>query len=182
MALSFVTSSASASSLGIGPNGSPLKSMSRPDAITSYPASARRRQTSTIPSSKNCASSTATTSVVSSTFPRSSSLVETASAVWDAVVGPYLGVFRAGVDGVLEDLCAAVSVEGPAYAPDQLLRLAGEHRSRNDDERPGSLGRRVYRWIEDLRHGAYSTLRVAVHRVCFASAGSVWACGVPSCT
>jgi len=31
--------------------------------------------------------------------------------VRDAVVGPYLGVLRAGVDGVLEDLCAAVGVE-----------------------------------------------------------------------
>src|SRR5215208_375038 len=44
--------------------------------------------------------------------------------VQNAVVGPYLGVLRAGVDGVLEDLCAAVGVEGPTYAPDQLLRLA----------------------------------------------------------
>src|SRR5215211_1959865 len=102
--------------------------------------------------------------------------------VQNAVVGPYLGVLRAGVDGVLEDLCAAVGVEGPAYAPDQLLRLAGEHRSRDDEERPGSLGRIFYRWIEDLRHGAYSTLRVAVRMVYFASAGSGRACGVPSCT
>src|SRR5215213_8693155 len=77
-------------SLGIGPNGSPLKSMSRPAAITSYPASASRLQTSIIPLSKNCTSSMATTLVVSSTFPRSSSLVETASAscgtpLWDRI-------------------------------------------------------------------------------------------------
>jgi hypothetical protein len=63
--------------------------------------------------------------VVSSTFPRSSSLVETGECfVRDAVVGPYLGLLRAGVDGVLEDLCAAMSVESAAHALDQLLRLA----------------------------------------------------------
>src|SRR5215213_7481891 len=101
--------------------------------------------------------------------------------VQNAVVGPYLGVLRAGVDGVLEDLCAAVGVEGPTYAPDQLLRLAREHRACDNDEGPGSLGRIFYRGIEDLRHSAYSTLRVAVNRVYFVSAGSVWACGVPSC-
>src|SRR5215213_695573 len=102
--------------------------------------------------------------------------------VRDAIVGPYLGDLRASVDGVLEDLCAAVGVEGPAYAPDQLFRLAGEHRSRDNDERSRSLGRGFYRWIEDLRHGAYSTRHAAVHRACFASAVSVWACGVPSYT
>src|SRR5215203_270064 len=80
MALSFTTSSASASSLGIGPKGSPRKSMSRPVATTSYPASARSRLASTMPSSKNCASSMATTSVVSSTFSTSSPLVATAVA------------------------------------------------------------------------------------------------------
>src|SRR5215218_3112596 len=106
IALSLTTSSASAISLGIGPNGSPLKSMSRPAAITSFPVSASRLQTSIIPSSKNCTSSMATTLVVSSTFPRSSSLVETASASCGTPLWERISVFSERVSMVCLKTCA----------------------------------------------------------------------------
>ena len=41
-----------------------------------------------------------------------------------AAVGADLGVLRADVEGVLEDLDALAGVEGAPEAPDQLLRLA----------------------------------------------------------
>ena len=78
-------------------------------------------------------------------------------------MGAYLGSFRAGVDGVLEHLYAAAGVEGAADATDQLLRLAREHRARDDDEGPGPPGYGFWLWIEDLGHGPYSTYHARPH-------------------
>src|SRR5712691_3439633 len=67
-------------SVGIGPNGSPRKSTSVPARITRTPRSARRFARSTMPSSRNCASSTATTSVPSCRRREISSAESTGSA------------------------------------------------------------------------------------------------------
>src|SRR3990170_1118642 len=61
MAVSLVTSSARASSWGSGPKGRPRKSWSRPERMTMRPSAASSSAISTMPWSKNCASSMATT-------------------------------------------------------------------------------------------------------------------------
>lgn len=61
-AVSLSTLSAMHNNSGIEPNGSPLKSRSRPDAMTLFPCSASFLTTETISESKNCISSIATTS------------------------------------------------------------------------------------------------------------------------
>jgi hypothetical protein len=53
MACTFVTSSAIAIKAGMGPNGLPLKSMSKPATITRIPLDASLIQTSGSSSSKN---------------------------------------------------------------------------------------------------------------------------------
>src|SRR5439155_532544 len=80
IAWNLSTTSAIHISVGIGPNGRPRKSTSVPARITRTPLSARRFARSTMPSSRNCASSTATTSVPSRRRRAISSAESTGSA------------------------------------------------------------------------------------------------------
>jgi hypothetical protein len=61
MACSLSTTSATAMSCGIAPNGSPRKSVSVPARMTRRPRAASSVANATTPASRNCASSTATT-------------------------------------------------------------------------------------------------------------------------
>jgi hypothetical protein len=67
MACSFVTTSATAMSCGMAPNGSPRKSVSVPASTTRRPRSASEVTSATTPASRNCASSIATTCAPGST-------------------------------------------------------------------------------------------------------------------
>src|SRR5215208_3969970 len=156
IALSFTTTSASASRLGIGPNGSPLKSMSSPATMTSYPASASRRQTSIIPSSKNCASSMATRSVVSSTFPRSSSLVETASASCGTPLWDRVSVFSERVSMVCLKTCALRW----AYRARRTRRINSSVLPENID--PVITTRDPVLWVEASTGGSKSCVIVLI--------------------
>ena len=74
----------------MGPKGSPRKSMSVPATITRIPASASASATSHTPSSRNWASSMATTCVAGRTFPASRTELDTGSASisrpsWDEI-------------------------------------------------------------------------------------------------
>src|SRR5213593_328772 len=80
IAWNLSTTSATHMRIGIGPNGRPRKSTSVPARMTRTPRSARRFAKSTMPSSRNCASSTATTSVVSRRRREISSAESTGSA------------------------------------------------------------------------------------------------------
>ena len=81
MATVLVISSATAMMWGMGSNGRPRKSRSRPATMTRLPRSANWLITSTIPESKNWASSMPTTSVRGWTRVSTSAELRTISAL-----------------------------------------------------------------------------------------------------
>src|SRR6476469_4643991 len=101
-------------SCGIGPNGSPRKSVSVPARITRMPRAASVTTRAMIPASRNCASSIATTSASSRRFD--------GDRLDDASIGAVDGEDAAVaiIEMRLEDLRALLGDDRPAHATDEL--------------------------------------------------------------
>src|SRR5258708_6887837 len=136
IASSLSTRSASASSVGTGPNGSPRKSRSRPAQITRRPPKTSSRTTRMTPASKNCTSSMPTTLVSAESSGMSSSLfplnmlptTTSSPPCWRLAAGPLTRGSGLGSGRLLRLLPVALVEALHAALDVQEVLLPGEER------------------------------------------------------